>query len=315
MFNRRTLLALAGATAILGASSFAMAEDKPYVAIISKGFSHQFWQAVKLGAEKAATEFNVDMTFEGPDGEGAVDRQLDMLQAALAKHPGALGIAAIDSQATVPVLQQYKDAGIPVIAFDSGVASDIPISSASTDNLASVALAADKMAELIGGEGEVAILAHDQTSQTGIERRDGFVNQIKAKYPKITIVDIQYVAGGDHALSADATKTMLLAHPNLKGIFATNEGTAIGLAIGKRESGSKIVAIGYDSGAEQLAAIRDGTLAGSITQNPVGIGYETVKAAVMAIKGEAVPAHIDTGFYWYDKTNIDDPIIKPNLYE
>ena len=72
--------------------------------------------------------------------------------------------------------------------------------------------------------------------------------------------------------------------------------------------------IGYDSGADQIAAIKDGTIAGSITQNPVGIGYETVKAAVMTIKGEKVPAHIDTGFYWYDKTNLDDPKIKPDLY-
>ena len=72
---------------------------------------------------------------------------------------------------------------------------------------------------------------------------------------------------------------------------------------------------GCQSGKAQTDAIRDGTIAGAITQNPVGIGYETVKAAVMAIRGEAVPAHVDTGFYWYDKTNIDDPVIKPNLYD
>jgi len=290
-----------------------MAADKPYIALISKGFQHQFWQAVKQGAEQAAKDFDVIVTFEGPDGEGAVDRQLDMISTALSKHPAALGIAAIDSQATVPLLQQFKDAGIPVIAFDSGVASDIPITSASTDNLASAALAADKMAELIGGEGEIAIVSFDQTSQTGIERRDGFVAQIKAKYPKITIVDIEY-GGGDHLQSAEITKAILQAHPNLKGIFGTNEGAAIGVAIGKKEAKSNIVVVGYDSGADQIAAIKDGTIAGSITQNPVGIGYETVKAAVAAIKGEKVPAHIDTGFYWYDKTNLDDPKIKPDLY-
>jgi ribose transport system substrate-binding protein len=169
------------------------------------------------------------------------------------------------------------------------------------------------MAELIGGEGEIAIVSFDQTSQTGIERRDGFVAQIKAKYPKIAIVDIEY-GGGDHLQSAEITKAILQAHPNLKGIFGTNEGAAIGVAIGKKEAKSNIVVVGYDSGADQIAAIKDGTIAGSITQNPVGIGYETVKAAVAAIKGEKVPAHIDTGFYWYDKTNLDDPKIKPDLY-
>ncbi len=314
MFNRRTLIGLMGATALIASTGMSTAADKPYIALVSKGFQHQFWQAVRIGSEQAAKDLNVDVTFEGPDNEGAVDRQLDMIAAALAKHPVALGIAAVDSQAAVPLLQQFKDANIPVIAFDSGVESDIPLTTASTDNLASVALAADKMAELIGGEGKIAIVSHDQTSQTGIQRRDGFVNQIKAKYPKIEIVGIEY-GGGDHLKSAEIAKALLQAHPDLKGIFATNEGAAIGVGIGKKEAGSNVVVVGYDSGKAQLDMIRDGTINGSITQNPVGIGYETVKAALAASKGEAVPKHIDTGFYWYDKTNIDDPKIKPNLYD
>ena len=314
MFNRRTVLALVGAMTLLGASSASIAQDKPYIAVISKGFQHQFWQAVKLGVEKAAAEFDVTATFEGPDGEGAVDRQLDMISTALSKKPAAISVAAIDSQATVPLLQQAKDAGVIVLAFDSGVASDIPINTASTDNLASAAMAADKMAELIGGAGKVAIVSFDQTSQTGIERRDGFVARIKEAYPNIEIVAIEY-GGGDHLKSAEIAKALLQAHPDLKGIFGTNEGSAIGVGIGKKEVGSSVVVVGYDSGKLQTDMIRDGTIAGAITQNPVGIGYETVKAAVMAIKGEAVPAHVDTGFYWYDQTNIDDPVIKPNLYD
>ncbi len=128
MLNRRLTLALLGATVMLASSGFAVAQDKPYIALISKGFQHQFWQAVKLGSDKAAAEFNVNATFEGPDGEGAVDRQLDMIATALSKKPAAISIAAIDSQATIPLLQQAKDAGIIVLAFDSGVQSDIPIS-------------------------------------------------------------------------------------------------------------------------------------------------------------------------------------------
>ena len=73
--------------------------------------------------------------------------------------------------------------------------------------------------------------------------------------------------------------------------------------------------IGYDSGQAQIDAIKSGTMAGAITQNPIGIGYKSVKAAVKAIKGETLPKTIDTGFYWYDKTNIDDPEIAAVLYE
>jgi ribose transport system substrate-binding protein len=77
----------------------------------------------------------------------------------------------------------------------------------------------------------------------------------------------------------------------------------------------KIIIIGYDSGKQQTDAIREGIMAGAITQNPVGIGYKTVEAAVKAIKGEKLPKIIDTGFYWYDKSNIDDPKIKAVLYD
>jgi len=103
-----------------------------YIPLISKGFQHQFWQAVKVGAEKAAKEFNVTITFEGPENETMVDKQIDMLTAALAKKPQALGFAALDSQAAIPLLKKAQAAHIPVIAFDSGVDSDIPITTAAT---------------------------------------------------------------------------------------------------------------------------------------------------------------------------------------
>src|SRR5258706_3532816 len=150
--NRRSILGLITAAALLSTTGVSFAADKPYIALLSKGFAHQFWQAVKAGAEQAAKELNVDVTFEGPEGEGAVDKQLDMISAAIAKHPTAIGIAAIDSKAVVPLLQQAGDAGIIIVGFDSGVDSDIPVTTTSTDNVAAAALAADKLAEAIGGE-------------------------------------------------------------------------------------------------------------------------------------------------------------------
>ena len=315
MFTRRTFLGAVSATAVVAATGVARAADKLYIPLISKGFQHQFWQAVKAGADKAAKEFGVDVTFEGPDTEAQVDKQIDMLSAALAKHPAAIGFAALDSQAAIPLLKKAQEVKIPVIAFDSGVDSDIPVATCSTDNVAAAALAADKMAELIGGEGKIALVVHDQTSRTGIDRRDGFVNQVKAKYPKIQIVDIQYGAG-DQLQSTEIAKSIITANPDIKGFFGANEGSAIGVINGVKESGkSGIVIIGYDSGKVQKQAITDGVMAGAITQNPVGIGYETVKAAIAAIKGEAVTKHIDTGFYWYDKTNITDPKIAAVLYD
>jgi ribose transport system substrate-binding protein len=302
-----------GVGALVGGSCLAYA-DEPYIPLISKGFQHQFWQAVKSGAEQSAKANNVRITFEGPETEAMVDKQIDMLSAALAKKPQALGIAALDSKAAIPLLKRAQNEKIPVIAFDSGVDSDIPVTTCATDNLAAAALAADKMAELIGNSGEVAVIVHDQTSRTGVDRRDGFVNQIKSKHPNIKIVSVQYGAG-DHLKSAEIAKAMIQANPNLKGIFGANEGSAEGAAIGVKESGKKLVLIGFDSGKEQKENIMSGLMAGAITQNPVGIGKCVVDSAVKALHGEKLPKKVDTGFYWYDKTNMNDPKIAAVLYD
>ncbi len=203
-----------------------------------------------------------------------------------------------------------------MVGFDSGVDSDIPVTTAATDNVAAAALAADKMAELIGNSGEVAIIAHDQTSRTGIDRVKGFTDEIKNKYPNITIVDTQY-GGGDQLKSTDLAKAIIQAHPNLKGFFGANEGSIIGVlnAVKELNMAGKIAVIGYDSGQQQIDAINSGTESGAITQNPIGIGYKCVEAAVKAAKGEQLPKTIDTGFMWYDKTNINDPQIQAVLYK
>ncbi len=314
MYYRRSLIASALALAVAGSAGSAFAQDTT-IPLISKGFQHQFWQAVRLGAEQAGTEFGVRIDFVGPDNESQVDRQIDMLAAALANNPPAIGFAALDSQAAIPLLRQAQDAGIHVVAFDSGVDSDIPVTTATTDNVAAAALAADKMAELLGGSGKVAVVAHDQVSATGVDRRDGFVNRLADSHPEIEVVTIQY-GGGDHLTSTEITKAILTANPDLGGMFGTNEGSAIGIVNGVRESGAEgLIIIGYDSGSAQQEAIRDGLMAGAITQNPVGIGYETVRAALAAMNGETLDAIIDTGFFWYDAGNIDEDHIQAVLYD
>ncbi len=298
------------------AAAPADAAAKPYIPVISKGFQHQFWQAVKMGSENAAADFNVDITFEGPESESQVDKQMEMFQTALDKKPAAICLAALDSKAMIPLLERAKAEGIPVVGFDSGVDSDIPVTTVTTDNVAAAALAADKMAELIGGAGQVAVIAHDQTSRTGIDRVDGFTKQMAEKYPDIEVVDVQY-GGGDQLKSTDIAKAIIQAHPDLKGFFGANEGSIIGVinAVTELDMAGKVVVIGYDAGAPQKAAIRSGLQAGAVSQDPVNIGYKCVESAVAAIAGESLPLVIDTGFKWYDATNIDDPDMQPLLYD
>jgi ribose transport system substrate-binding protein len=313
--NVKNFVKLAVVAALaLGAPKSNAAE--PYIPVISKGFQHQFWQAVRLGAEKAAKQYHVKITFEGPENESQVDKQIEMLQTALAKKPAAICFAALDSKAAIPLLQKAQSEKIPVVGFDSGVDSDIPVATAATDNVAAAAFAADKMAELIGDSGEVAAIIHDQTSRTGIDRGTGFVDEMKKKHPNVKIVDVQY-GGGDQLKSTDLAKAIIQAHPNLKGFFGANEGSIIGVlnAVKELKKAGKIVVIGYDAGKQQKDAIRSGVQAGAVSQDPVGIGFKAVEAAVKALKGEKVEKNIDTGFKWYDKTNIDSPEMKPLLYD
>ena len=105
MSRKRLLTVLMVATAVLMLGGFAAAQAI-YIPVISKGFQHQFWQAVRLGAEKAARDYKVVITFEGPENESMVDKQLDMLQTDLAKNPSAICFAALDSKAAIPLLQE-----------------------------------------------------------------------------------------------------------------------------------------------------------------------------------------------------------------
>ena len=288
----------------------------PLIAIVSKGFQHQFWQAVKKGAEQEAAAKGARTTFVGPATEKDVEQQVNMLTNELAKSPQALGFAALDSRAAANLLQQAKSQKIPVVAFDSGVDSDIPVTTVATDNKAAAAEAAKHLAEQLGGQGKVAMVVHDQTSLSGKDRRDGFLDWMHRNAPGITVLDPQY-GGGDQLESANITKSILSANPDLKGIYASNEGSAIGVIKGVQESGKAgaVTIAGFDSGQAQIEAINSGVESGAVTQDPVDMGKQLVDAALKAINGEQLPKRIDTAFYWYDKANINDPKIQAALYQ
>lgn len=174
----------------------AAATDAPaaklYIPIISKGFQHKFWQTVMLGSQDAAAKYGVDITFDGPPSESDISVQVDMLNAAMAKKPAALCLAALDTQSVTEQLQACKDAGIPVIGFDSGVPNAPEgsiISTASTDNTAAGGLAADKMYAIESVAAAVAaatkdapvvisVISQDATSASITGRTTGFVEEM-----------------------------------------------------------------------------------------------------------------------------------------
>lgn len=321
--------------AVLGAAALAMSAcggggaaksaggsgDGDLVAVIAKGYASPFWAAVKAGAEDAGKQAGVKVDFRGPDTETDVNKQVDQMNQMLAQNPKALVFAALDSKAQAGDLQKWADKKIPVIAFDSGVTgSDIPITTVSTDNKAAAAEAAKHIAEKLGKKGKVALICHSQTSQTGIDRRDGFKEWIEKNAPEIKIADIQY-NDSDQNKAQQQADTILTANPDLNAFFATDDDGAVAAANVVKQKGKtgKVLVAGFDSGKDQMDKIKSGEIFGSVTQNPYKIGFEAVKAAVEVIKGKKKPADFekftDSGFYWYNKDNMNDPDIKKALYD
>lgn len=325
-----TIVAVASAMAlVVGTGSAVNAAPKALkIELISKGETHQFWQAVKKGAEDQAKKMgNVTIHFQGPATETMIDKQLEMLDAAIALKPDAIGYAALGTTESVSHLAAANKKGIPVYMFDTaasckgklGVKSTCALGVAYTNSTAAGSLAADKMAGLIGSTGKVLVVGHSQTNQTGIDRAKGFIDRIKAKYPKITLLTTQYAEGGDQTKAQDIVAAALVANKDLKGVYGTNEGVSIGAGQAFKAAGlanGAVKLIGFDSGKQQMANIKDGLQSGAITQSPMGIGGKTVEALVNYVRNKKVPASlIDTGFYYYDAKNITDPKIAGNLYE
>ena len=283
--------------------------------LVSKGFQHRFWQAVKEGAEQAGDELGYKVNFVGPQDETKVTEQTDQLKSALDSGPAAIGFAALDSKAAADLLSEIDGKGIPVVAFDSGVESDIPVTTVQTDNKAAAAEAAKHMIELLKGKkGSVGMVCHDSTSTTGKQRCEGFKEYFKANAPAdLKLLDEQIA--GEVTKAADTSLSIIQANSDIVGMYGSNEAAASGFVQGVAESGKELSVVGFDSGKTQIDAIKAGTEAGAVTQSPVKIGYYTVKAAVAALNGAELPEVIDSGFAWYDKTNIDNAEIKANLYE
>lgn len=301
-----------------GAKDDAAKDDgKPYVAMIALGYGHQFWQAVKQGAEQAAEEYGVTITFEGPEQETMVDKQVDMLKTAIQNKPDAICMAAIDIESVTAILNEQKAAGIPVIGFDAGLGDELPQVTVSCNNEEAGKLAAQNAAELLNGEGKIAIMGHSETAPDAIARVEGFIKEIETNWPNIEIVDDQY-ADGDQLRSAEATKGMLLANPEIDLIYASNEGACVGAYNGMKELGvnGQVKLVGFDSSAALKEGIRCGDISGAITQDPVAMGYMSVEAAVKLMNKEDLgTTFIDAGFAWYNADNMDDPEIAPCLYD
>ena len=335
----------ASTTASTPASTPATDGSTKHIDVIAKGFQHQFWKAVELGTKKAAEEFKVDVTFQGPDNESAIAQQVEYLNTAIAKKPTAICLAALDTQASIPSIQQAMEANIPIIGFDSGV-PDAPEgaikANASTNNTVAGALAAEELYKLIESKIKdakdtvrIGVVAQESNSQSIVSRTKGFVDKMtelcgadnvsveghdslkNEKAGAKVIIDVGIPAEVKD-VDAAAVASAILEKKDLIAIYGSNEFAANAIITANegldKIGEGKVVAVGFDAGKKLLDAVRSKLFAGAVTQDPVQIGYQAVKLAVEAADGQAV-SDVDTGAKWYNADNMENEDIKPCLYE
>ncbi|RKJ45417.1 LacI family transcriptional regulator [bacterium 1XD8-76] len=321
--------------------------------IVSKGFQHQFWQAVLKGSEDKAKELGVTMNFVGPNSESDIADQVQMLNNAINAQPAAIGLAALDTNACLDGIQQAMDANIPIIGFDSGVpgAPEGAIwANCSTDNYAAGEMAAEETYKLIkdqitGATGKVRIgvMNQDATGESLINRGLGFMDKMnelitadgktvsvigndkyvndckienKGSEDGDVVIEVLVPAQVTSELSAIDCQTLLNKEDTIC-IYGSNQHSAEGMVTANEnigKLGKDVVGVGFDSGAVIKAAVKDGTFAGCITQAPVAMGEAVIQQLYNAATGATVE-DVDTGCQWFTADNMDDPEIAQNLYD
>ncbi|MBL9033044.1 MAG: substrate-binding domain-containing protein [Phycisphaerae bacterium] len=332
---RRSALAALAALALAAcdkpAPTAAPAPSKPSaavgplrVAVVPKGTTHDFWKSVHAGAKKAEKELGgVTVTFQGPTKEDDRDQQVSLVQNLISAKYDAIVLAPLDSRALVGPVRDAAAAKIPVVIIDSDLAATAGedfVSFVATDNRAGGRLAGQRMGRALAGQGKVLLLRYQEGSASTELRERGFTEGL-SDFPGIRLIDPKRYAGPTRGSAQDAAENLLVANPDIAGVFCPNESSAYGmlLALKSRGLAGKVVFIGFDASDAAVVALREGHMEAIVLQNPIRMGYLGVKTAVEHLRGVKVDLRVDTGVMLVDKATMDTPeagdLLSPNLDE
>jgi ribose transport system substrate-binding protein len=310
--NRRRALALAA----LPLFSACNRGEKKRIGVVPKGRAHLFWQSVHAGANKAARENDVEIEWNGPATETDFNGQLQIIDAMINKRLDAIALAPIDKKVMVNIVERAASQGIPVVIFDSPVDTDRFVAQVATDNYRAGQIAAERMGEITGGKGKVAIVAVQVGAASTMAREQGFEDAIKSKFPGIQIVDKRYgEASVERSLAV--AENMLTAYPDLTAMFASNESSAVGASRALKARGSKVKLVGFDSGPTLEEDLKAGAIDSLVVQDPFRMGYDAVRIALQKLKGETPQKIQNLEPRLVTKADLDKPeiqeLLRPDL--
>jgi len=290
------------------ASSGAAGSKPPQIAVIPKATTFTFWKAVHAGAEAAAKEAGAEVIWQGPSSEGDRRGQIDVVQNFVSRQVDAIVLAPLDAKALARPVEQAVAREIPVVVIDSGLDSESHASFVATDNTEGGRMAARRLAEVMGGKGDVILLRYQEGSASNDEREDGFLAEVKEKYPEIKVLSSNQYAGTTKDSAMKVSQNLLNKFGNeVDGIFCPNEPVAFGMlrALETSKLAGKVKFVAFDAGESLIKAMREGAIHGLIAQDPYGMGYEGVKTALSVLAGETVDRRIPTRIVSITPENLD----------
>ncbi len=297
-------------------SGEAGAESPLEIAVVPKGTTHEFWKAIHAGAEKAAAEFDVDVIWQGPQKEDDRQLQIQVLQNLISRGVDAIVLAPLDSRSMARPVEAAVARGIPVVVIDSGLESDAQSSFIASNNYEGGRIGGQYLAEQLGGSGKVVLLRYQEGSASTSNRERGFLDALNEYAPDAELLVDNMYAGATMALGLQVSQNILNRFPEIDAIFTPNETATQGMLRALETAGraGEVTLIGFDVNSVLLDGLRAGTLHGLVVQDPVGMGYEGVKAAVSIIQGQTVPERMDTRTILVTPDNIDDAEIQELLH-
>ena len=290
-------------------------EKQRRIAVIPKGTSHVFWQAIHAGANAAGKEFHEEILWDGPPNETDYSRQLEIVDSMLNRHVDGMVVAAADRTTLNASLDRAARENTPVVIFDSGVDSSNYVAFVATDNYSGGQMAARKLAQLLDGKGTVGIVGNAPGSASTIDRESGFKDTMAKEFPNVKIAAEQY-GMSDAAKGLAVTENILTAHPEVNGLFASAEPSSVGAAQALKSRGlaGKVKLVAFDSSEGLVADLTAGVIDALIAQDPFKIGYEGVKAVTEKLDGKSPAKKIDLSATVITKADLDKPEIKKLLH-
>jgi ribose transport system substrate-binding protein len=263
------------------------AASRPVVGVSLLTQTHAFFKELEAGLREEAAARQIDLVVVACETDPA--RQAAQIEDFVAQRVSAILLAPCDSDAVGPHLAGPENAGIPVFTADIAAHSGTVVTHVASDNVQGGRLAAQAMAERLGGTGDVLIIDHPTVASVQ-DRVRGFEDEMR-KHPGIRIVG-KPSSDGQRARAMAVMEDMLQAHAGLKGVFGINDDSALGATAVLEAAGrTDVVVIGYDATEEaQKAIISGGPLKADVIQYPRRIGRTAIEMIARHLAGEKVPA-------------------------